>query len=135
MKARAVRRSGEESAALYLMQNGYAIDGRNVHIGHYENDIIAHNATHLLCAEVKTRRAYPDVSSRFGRPAAAVDARKQSCLLSAARAYLSLHREEYGSLTPNIDVIEVYIDPSAAQYRVLEIRHFRNAVNGMKGTV
>lgn len=133
MNARALGRAGEESAALYLTREGYTIVARNVHLSHNEIDIIARDDTHILFVEVKTRSARPGISAPFGRPAAAVDERKRAFLLAAAKEYLALHREEYGALTPNIDVIEVYADPASENYRVLSIRHFRNAVNRMKG--
>ena len=133
MNTKSLGNMGEESAALYLKENGYTVLARNLHIGHLEIDIIARNDTHLVFAEVKTRRAYPGVHSKYGRPADAVDAQKQTRLMTAARRYLYEHRSEYEDLIPNIDVIEVYVDPCAEIYRVLEIRHFKNAVNGMRG--
>ena len=124
---------GEESAALYLEKNGCRIIGRGVRLGHLEIDIIAENGTHLIFAEVKTRRAYPGQPSRFGRPADAVDAQKRAHLTAAVKLWKRSHPGEYDTLIPNIDIIEVYADPASELYRVLEIRHFRNAVNGMKG--
>lgn len=133
MSTRSLGRMGEESAALYLTKNGYEILSRNVYIGHYEIDIIAKNDTHLVFAEVKTRRARPGINNRYGRPADAVNQRKQACLVNAVRLFLHEHADEYPSLIPNIDVIEVYLDPASDTYHVLEIRHFKNAVNGMRG--
>lgn len=133
MSTKSLGHMGEESAAIYLAKNGYEIVGRNVYIGHYEIDIIAKNDTHLVFAEVKTRRTRPGVHSRYGRPSDAVNRQKQACLMSAARQYLRDHAGEYSALTPNIDVIEVYADPTSDTYHVLEIRHFKNAVNGMTG--
>ena len=134
MSTRTLGNRGEESAALYLQQHGYEILGRNVRIGHWEVDILAKNDTHLVFAEVKTRRVYPGVPSKFGRPADAVDTRKRDCLVRAVYAWRKQHPGEYGALIPNIDILEVYIDPSSETYRVLEIRHYRNAVGGRKGT-
>ena len=133
MSTKTLGRLGEESAALYLVKNGYEILGRNVYIGHYEMDIIAKNDTHLIFAEVKTRRARPGIHTGYGRPADAVDRRKQDCLMRAARLYLHAHASEYPTLIPNNDEIEVYADPRSDIYHVLEIRHFKNAVNGMRG--
>lgn len=133
MSTKTLGHMGEESAALYLMNHGYKILGRNVYIGHDEIDIIAKNDTHLVFAEVKTRRARPGINGRYGRPADAVNRQKQACLMRAARQYLHDHAGEYPSLIPNIDVIEVYADPTSDTYHVLEIRHFKNAVNGMRG--
>jgi len=132
VSTRSLGRAGEESAALYLTENGYTVIARNVQMGHLEIDIIAGNETHILFAEVKTRRAYPGAKNRFGRPADAVDTKKRSRLLSAARLFMRENAHVCGERIPNIDVIEVYADPASETYRVLEIRHFRNAVNGMK---
>ena len=133
MSTKSLGHMGEESAAVYLAKNGYEILGRNVYVGHCEIDIIAKNDTHLVFAEVKTRRARPGINTGYGRPADAVNLRKQECLMKAARQYLYTHAGEYPTLIPNIDVIEVYVDPQADIYHVLDIRHFKNAVNGMRG--
>ena len=134
MSTRTLGNRGEESAALYLQQHGYEILGRNVRVGHWEVDILAKSDTHLVFAEVKTRRSYPGAPSKFGRPADAVDARKKECLISAVYTWRKQHSGEYDTLIPNIDILEVYIDPSSETYRVLEIRHYRNAVGGRKGS-
>jgi len=127
--------AGEESAVLYLKAHGFTVLQRNLYVGHYEIDILAKDDTHLIFAEVKTRRQYPGTASRFGRPADGVDARKRSCLIEAVQAFLRAHSGEYADLIPNIDIIEVYLDPSPdAVHRVLDIRHFRNAVNGMRNS-
>lgn len=128
MSTLSLGRAGEESAALYLASLGFTIVGRNVRLGHFEADILADDGTHLVFAEVKTRRAAPSMPSRFGRPSAAVDRRKRDCLIGFARAFWRAHAQEYPGRVPNIDVIEVYADPASAQYRVLEIRRYANAV-------
>ncbi len=125
--------AGEESAAQYLTANGFTVLGRNVFVGHYEIDILAKDDTHLIFAEVKTRRQYPDTRTKFGRPADSVHAKKRTSLITAVHAFLKAHPDEYVDLSPNIDIIEVYLDPTPdAPYRVLDIRHFRNAVNNMR---
>lgn len=132
MSTRSRGTAGEESAAQYLSTHGFTVLGRNVYVGHLEIDILAKDDTHLIFAEVKTRRQYPGIGTRFGRPADAVNARKRQNLITAVQAFLRAHPGEYDGLIPNIDIIEVYLDPShGAAYRVLDIRHFRNAVNGM----
>ena len=98
MSTKALGHMGEESAALYLMNHGYKILGRNVYIGHDEIDIIARNDTHLVFAEVKTRRARPGVNDRYGRPADAVNRQKQACLMRAARQYLRDHAGEHAGV-------------------------------------
>ncbi len=135
MSTRSRGSAGEESAVLYLKANGFTVLERNLYIGHYEIDILARDDSHLIFAEVKTRRQYPDTPHRFGRPADSVNARKRACLIAAVQTFLQSHPDEYNDLIPNIDIIEVYLDPSAKEaHRVLEIRHFRNAVNGMRNS-
>ena len=125
MNKRSIGHLGEESAALYLESCGYWILGRNVYIGRREIDLIAENDTALVFVEVKMRRAYPDTPDCYGVPADRVDARKQQNLIAAADAYLQSYG---GNKAPRIDVIEVYADPASPVYRVLDIRHYENAV-------
>jgi len=130
MDNRSFGRVGENSAALYLQKNGFNIIGRNVYVGRCEIDIIAENGDLLLFVEVKTRRQKPDVKSIYGRPASAVDREKRKNLLSSVKRYLCENRESTEAYQPRIDIIEVYVDPSDKVYRVLDIRHFPNAVHG-----
>ncbi len=129
MDRRSFGRVGENSAALYLKAQGYNIIGQNVYIGKCELDIIAENGELLLFIEVKTRRQLPDTRSIYGRPASAVDRKKREHLLAAAAGYLHENRESTSHLQPRIDIIEVYTDPASDVYRVLDIRHFPNAVH------
>ena len=130
MDNRSFGRVGENSAAIYLEKNGFNIIGRNVYVGRCEIDIIAENGDLLLFVEVKTRRQAPDVKSIYGRPASAVDREKRQNLMSAVRRYLHETRKETEAFQPRIDIIEVYVDPSEKAYKVLDIRHFPNAVHG-----
>lgn len=130
MNAHALGRAGEESAALYLTNHGYTIVARNVRVNHFEIDIIARNESHLVFAEVKTRRTSPNSRSAFGRPADAVNEKKRACLCAAARTYWKENRQSFSTLTPNIDILEVYVDPHTDTYHVLAIYHYKNAVSG-----
>ena len=121
---------GEEIACNHLESQGYRVTGRNVRGGHDEIDIIAENGDLLLFVEVKTRRQAPDVKNIYGRPASAVDREKRQNLMSAVRRYLHENRKETEAFQPRIDIIEVYVDPSEKAYKVLDIRHFPNAVHG-----
>ena len=125
MNTRDLGRFGEDSAALYLTEHGYHIIGKNVYIGHEEIDIIAENDLYIAFVEVKTRRQTPDTPSVYGTPAEAVDQSKQRHLINAAKTYILENPTEKFS---RIDVIEVYANPNAGEYKVLEIRHFENAV-------
>ncbi len=120
---------GECSAALYLEKEGYTVIGRNVYVGKCEIDIIARNDTHVVFVEVKTRRQRPGVRDFYGRPAKAVNSAKRQSMLEAAGRYLREHPELLESLSPRLDVIEVYADPDREEYRILEIKHFPGAVH------
>ena len=130
MNKRGFGRTGEVSAALYLEKLGFEIVGRNVYVGRCEIDVIAKNHELLLFVEVKTRRQVPGVKSIYGRPASAVNHTKRQNMLDAARRYLHENREDVQDLQPRIDIIEVYVDPRDSAYRVLDIKHFPNAVHG-----
>jgi len=125
MNTREFGKLGEDSAAEYLEAHGYHILGKNVFVGRREIDIIAENETHLAFVEVKTRRQVPDANSIFGPPADAVDYKKRENLVSAAEEYLLKNGCDK---SPRIDVIEVYISPFTEEYKVLDVRHYENAV-------
>lgn len=135
MSTRDIGRLGEAAAAHYLETHGFTILQQNAYIGHLEVDIIARDSTHLIFAEVKTRRARPDTKNRFGRPADAVNFTKRDRLMRAVQLWRRDHPGEYSDLIPNIDIVEVYTDPNFTAFSVLAIRHYRNAVNGMKGVL
>ena len=48
---------GEVMALQLLVGKGYAIEGRNVRIGHLEMDILCRHGNRLVAVEVKSRRA------------------------------------------------------------------------------
>ena len=125
MDTKLLGKLGEDTAAAYLEAYGYRILHRNLHIGHAEIDLIAENDAFVVFAEVKTRRQMPGHPSPFGTPAEAVDAKKQTMLVRAAEAYLAEHAPDKFF---RIDVIEVYADPHMPEYRVLDVRHYENAV-------
>ena len=125
MDIKLLGRLGEDTAADLLISRGFRILHRNFRIGHAEIDLVAENDGFLVFAEVKTRRQMPGHPSPFGTPAKAVDAKKQSVLVRAAEAYLAEHAPDKFF---RIDVIEVYADPHTPEYRVLDVRHFGNAV-------
>lgn len=125
MNTREFGKMGENSAAEYLRERGYHIIGQNVYVGHREVDIIAENENFIVFAEVKTRRQFPDNSSPFGTPGEAVNTRKRELLVSAAEEYLL---KNGCNKSPRIDVIEVYVSPFSAEYKVEDIRHYENAV-------
>ncbi|MBQ6678310.1 MAG: YraN family protein [Clostridia bacterium] len=123
---------GEEQAAKHLEKKGFRTVERNVFVGRKEIDIIAEGRGMILFVEVKTRRQIPDADSPYGRPATAVNAKKRENLLYAVRGYLFSHREACEGLQPRIDVVEVYADPTKTRNKVLEIKHFPNAVTAKR---
>lgn len=129
MNKRSFGHVGENSAALFLEAQGFEIVGKNVYVGRCEIDVIAKNDELLLFVEVKTRRQLPDTKTVYGRPASAVDHAKKQNLISAARRYLYENKSSTSHLQPRIDIIEVYVDPKSDVYKVLDVRHFPNAVH------
>lgn len=77
---------GEETAAHYLVANGYTILNRNYHTAHGEIDIVAGRENALIFVEVKTRSSHT-----FAFPEDSVNLHKQAHLLSAAQDYLQAH--------------------------------------------
>ncbi len=130
MNLRSFGKLGESAAAEYLKSKGYNIVGMNVYVGRCEIDILAENGEFLLFVEVKTRTQIPDVTSPFGRPATAVNAAKRKNMWSSARRYLYENKAKTAELQPRIDIIEVYADPKSESFKVLDIKHFPNAVHG-----
>ncbi len=125
--------TGETAVAQRYIAEGYTVIGRNVHMSHNELDLILRNETHIVFVEVKTRHARPQVRSRYGRPADAVDRGKRARTVAAAQSYLREHRDELTAydppLQPRIDVAEVYLSKPAdgGADEILEIKIFRNA--------
>ena len=74
---------GEEFAAAYLRERGYAILERDWHSGHRDIDIIAQNNEWLVFIEVKTRST-DDIT----KPEQAVDWKKQRNLMRSINHYL-----------------------------------------------
>ena len=74
---------GEELAAAYLREKGYAILERDWHSGHRDIDIVAQNSEGLVFVEVKTRST--DV---IAKPEQAVNWKKQRNLTRSINHYL-----------------------------------------------
>ena len=81
---------GEELAAEMLRGKGYYIISRNYTCPYGEVDIVASKENTAVFAEVKTR-----TSEIYGRPAEAVDYRKQKRIRNAARYFLASSRRPY----------------------------------------
>lgn len=115
-------RIGEDAAAKYLFQHGYAIIDRNFTSGKNEIDIIAEKQNTYVFCEVKARVMEYDEKCAHDRPASAVTKDKQRHLISAAITFEERHRRE--NKFYRFDVIEVYLTDD---YRVSHIHHIENA--------
>ena len=106
---------GEETAVNLLINKGYELVERNFRAGHLEVDIIAKIDIFLVFVEVKTR----DENFLYS-PESAVNRRKQSNIIRAARYYItSKHRTEEARL----DVITVLHKGG----QVTDIKHYERA--------
>ena len=106
---------GEETAAAYLIQQGYELVARNARTPYGEIDIIAKQGDATLFIEVKTLTA-----SKHFFPEQNVTARKRAHMLACAECYAAEHDIDHWQ----IDVIAV----EGKQGMEPKITHFENAV-------
>jgi len=100
----ALGRAGEALAARHLEGRGYRILERGFRTRNGEIDLVAADGGTVVFVEVKARSG-----AACGRPAEAVDGRKQYRLLRAARIWL--HRHGATDAPCRFDVIEVLSAP------------------------
>lgn len=110
-----IGKRGEILAAEYLEHKGYQIVAINWRFKKAEVDIIAKAGAVLIFFEVKTR-SY----DYFGPPDAAINAKKEGLITSAAHAYLAEHQYE-GEI--RFDVISILLKENA----MAEIAHIEDA--------
>lgn len=108
-------RRGEELAALYLQQKGYAIIERNWRCPVGELDVIAQDGSTLVFVEVRTRQG-----SRFGRAEESITPAKQTRLIELAQTFL---QEKAVTLPWRIDVVAIQLEAGQPQ-----VTHLENAV-------
>ena len=96
----ALGRAGEDRAARYLQEQGFAVLGRNWRCRAGEIDLVVADAATVIVVEVKTRRG-----EAFGHPFEAIDARKRARLWRLAVAWASEHREAVQGRRLRIDAI------------------------------
>lgn len=108
--------AGETAAAAYLAGQGFDLLQKNYRCPYGEIDMIAADRQYILFVEVKTRGDNP-----LGRPAQAVDHRKQKRLMRTAVDYLAKYPS---NLQPRFDVIEVYLPAGSEE---AQIHHIPNA--------
>ncbi len=109
---------GEDAAADYLIEKGYAIVARNYRSEYGEIDLVAERAQVLAFVEVKTRS-----SQNYGLPEEAITEQKAEHMLAAAQDYMQVHPEWGGDW--RIDVIAVL---KTTGQQEIEIVHFENAL-------
>jgi len=110
---------GERQAAIFLQGMGYEVvarNWRNPADRRDELDLVCRDGEVLVFVEVKTRSSAAIVSGFY-----AVDKRKKSVVLRAAKAYLRKLPEPRPQ-TYRFDVVEVSARAEAAP----EIRHYEN---------
>ncbi|MCS7254292.1 MAG: YraN family protein [Armatimonadota bacterium] len=96
-------RLAERAAIRFLKRKGYRILHCNLRVKGGEIDIVAEHGDVLVFVEVKARS-----SDEFGRPAEAVNERKQKRLTKLALQYIAEH-ERY-CRDCRFDVVEVYMN-------------------------
>jgi putative endonuclease len=118
-------RWGENRAAEYLTEKGYALVERNFRTPYGEIDLIVRREAdqqggrpELVFVEVKTRR-----SATFGDPEVSVSSRKQAHLLAAVQRYMQDHPDLDADW--RIDVIAIHRRAGQPD----EIVHLENAVS------
>ena len=93
---------GEDLAGIYLRNNGYRMIERNFKAKQGEIDILARDTNEIVFIEVKTR-----TNIHYGRPAEAVDLKKQKHIIKAVEYYLYVRKLEEEFV--RIDIIEIYL--------------------------
>lgn len=110
---------GEAYAAGYLVQQGYAVIGRNVRTPYGEIDLIALDGDVLVFIEVKTRS-----SLAYGYPEEAISKQKTQHMLAAAQSYLQNNPES--SSDWRWDVMAIIRQPHPGN---IEVVHFKNVLH------
>ncbi len=110
--------TGEQMAARYLEDQGYAILEHNYYNHHKEVDLIAIDQGELVFVEVKTRS-----TDYFMQPEEAVNHRKRQNLIRVANQYIRCHKRHE---TARFDVIAIVKNDEETR-----IKHIKNAFNVM----
>jgi putative endonuclease len=100
MNRRALGTLAERAATLFLEMKGYSILETGYRYRGKEIDVVAANGTTIAFVEVKFRR-----TERRGLPREAVDARKRSHIVLAARGFIAEH--DLKGRRYRFDVVEI----------------------------
>ena len=79
--------AGESRACIYLVNKGYKIIARNVHVAGGELDIIAFDGEYIVFIEVKTR-----ATNKFGSALEAVTPAKAKQIIKCAKTYIAKNK-------------------------------------------
>ena len=93
---------GEDIAAKYLEQKGYAVLDRNWRCGHKELDLVVTRDDTIVFVEVKTR-----TGTEWGDPEDAVTDRKIRRIVNSADAYIRLNRID---MDARFDIISIVLE-------------------------
>lgn len=118
MNTRQIGKSGEELAAAYLENKGYAILRANYVFDHCEIDLIAQDQDTLVFVEVKRRKN--------GLPRLSVDRRKQQRICRAALGYAQTQGKLQCPM--RFDVVEVFDEGGQ-----MRLHHIPYAFDFIKG--
>lgn len=116
----AIGKRGENTAVMFLENNGYSILFKNWSCEYGELDIVGLKNEQLVFFEVKTRTGI-----RYGWPEESVTILKQEHLLNCANAFID-HYPKYEKYSWQIDVIAIMVNSSDVEK--FQITHFENAV-------
>lgn len=106
-------RRGEDIAADYLHEKGYAVVERNFRYRRAEVDLIVRNSNLLVFIEVKTRR-----NTDFGFPESFVSPEQAELIVAAADHYV---REQKWEGLIRFDIVAITLEPD------IKIEHFEDA--------
>jgi len=93
---------GEDYAAQYLSDQGYAIAARNWHCRWGEIDLVTEKDGKLIFVEVRTRRG-----DRLGTPEESITLAKRARLIAAAQTYLDEHGQTDRDWRIDVVAIEI----------------------------
>ena len=105
-------KAGEDEALKFLLDKGFLLIGRNVHLFCGEIDILMKNKNTFVIVEVKTK-----TDSSFGLAQEMVNYRKKHKLLQLAKALM----QKYPKINVRIDVVAIDKEKE-------DISHFISAV-------
>jgi putative endonuclease len=93
---------GEDYAAQYLIDRGYALHARNWRCPVGEIDLVTEKDSRLIFVEVRTRRG-----DRLGTPEESITPAKRAKLIAAAQTYLDEHGQTDRDWRIDVVAIEI----------------------------